>query len=57
MKVTLLLLLRRTAFLREIPFKEVAASVRTAVCLGPTAVLAVVVREGVALVAGVVVLV
>ena len=57
MIVALFPLLHRTAFLREIPFKEVAASVRTAVCLGPTAVLAVVVREGVALVAGVVVVV
>ena len=57
MIVTLFLLLRRTAFLREIPFKEVAASVRTAGCLGPTAVLAVVVTEGMALVTGVVVVV
>ena len=54
---TLLPLLLRTAFHREIPFKEVAASVRAVVCLGPTAVVAIVVREGMALVTGVVVLV
>ena len=57
MIVALFPLLHRTAFLREIPFKEVAASVRTAACLGPTAVEPVVVREGVALVTGVVVVV
>ena len=54
---TLLPLVLRAAVLREIPFQEVAASVRTVACLRPTAVLAVVVREGVALVAGVMVLV
>ena len=53
----LLPLLLRTAVHREIPFQEVAASIRTAACLRGAAVLAVVVREGVALVAGVVVLV
>ena len=47
----------RTAVLWEIPFQEVAASVRAAVCLRGAAVEPVVVREGVALVTGVVVLV
>ena len=55
--VALLPLLLRAAVLREIPFKEVAASIRAAACLGGAAVVAVVVREGVALVTGVVVLV
>ena len=53
----LLPLLLRAAVLREIPFQEVAASIRAATCLRGAAVLAVVVREGVALVTGVVVLV
>ena len=53
----LLPLVLRTAVLREIPFQEVAASVRAAACLGGTAVKAVVVREGMALVTGVVVVV
>ena len=53
----LLPLVHRAAVLREIPFQEVAASVRAAACLGGTAVEAVVVREGMLLVAGVVVLV
>ena len=56
-KFTLLPLSLRAAVLREIPVQEVAASVRAAACLGGAAVLAVVVREGVALVTGVVVLV
>ena len=47
----------RAAVLREIPVQEVAASVGAAACLGGAAVLAVVVREGMALVTGVVVLV
>ena len=50
-------LLLRTAVHWEIPFQEVAASVRTVACLGPTAVFALVVREGMALVTGVVVVV
>ena len=47
------------AVLREIPFQEVAASIRirAVACLRGAAVAAVVVREGVALVTGVVVLV
>ena len=47
----------RAAVLREIPFQDVAASVRAAACLRGAAVEPVVVREGVALVTGVVVLV
>ena len=54
---TLLPLPLRTAVLREIPFQEVAASVLAAVCLRGATVEPVVVREGVALVTGVVVLV
>ena len=47
----------RAAVLREIPVQEVAASGRAVACLGGAAVLAVVVREGVALATGVVVVV
>ena len=59
MILALLPLLHRAAFLREIPFQEVAAflRVRAVACHGGTAVLAVVVREGVALATGVVVVV
>ena len=57
MIVALFPLLLGTAVHREIPFQEVAASVRTVACHRGAAVLAVVVREGVALVTGVVVLV
>ena len=56
----LLPLVLRTAVLREIPFQEVAASfwrLWTTVCHGGAAVEAVVVREGMLLVTGVVVLV
>ena len=53
----LLTLVNRAAVHREIPFQEVAASIRAVACLGGAAVLPVVVREGVALVTGVVVLV
>ena len=53
----LLPLLLRAAGLREIPFQDVTASVRAATCLGGAAVEPVVVREGMALVTGVVVLV
>ena len=54
---TLLPLPLRTAVLREIPFQDVTASIRTVACLRGAAVVAVVVREGVALLTGVVVVV
>ena len=54
---TLLPLPLMTAVLREIPFQGVTASIRAVACLRGAAVLAVVVREGMALVTGVVVLV
>ena len=55
--VALFPLLLRAAVLREIPFQEIAASFRAAADLGGAAVEPVVVREGVALVTGVVVVV
>ena len=47
----------RAAVLREIPFQEVAALLRAAACHGGAAVEAVVVREGMLLVTGVVVVI
>ena len=47
----------RAAVHREIPFQEVAASIRAAACHRGAAVEAVVVREGMLLVTGVVVVI
>ena len=57
MVVTVFPLLLRTAVHREIPFQEVAASIQAVACLRGAAVAPVVVREGMLLVTGVVVLV